>query len=260
MHYLREGSGSPPLMFVHGFACSSEDWHLQIEKFRKTNETVACDLRGHGLTPGKPQDCSIEHYGGDVAALVANLNLSKSILIGHSMGCRVVLEAARLDPERVAGIVLIDGSRQGTGDPEIAEKNARAVIEAAGYVPFATNLFRQMFLQETELSRAVVARALRLPTENGSALWPRSARWDAARMDEALTSIRVPLLVIQSTYLNPERKRLPLAKGQSSPWLNFLRQKVPSVKIEVIPGVGHFPQLEAAATVNRLIAGFVQKP
>jgi pimeloyl-ACP methyl ester carboxylesterase len=259
VHYVRAGSGAPPLVFVHGFACSHEDWLFQLKKFRTTNETVACDLRGHGLTPGKPQDCSIEHYGGDVAALLANLDLSESILIGHSMGCRVVLEAARLDPDRVAGIVLVDGSRQGTGDPDVAEKNARAVIEATGYAPFATNLFRQMFLEESDLSRAVVARALRFPAENGSALWPRSARWDAARMDEALASIRVPLLVIQSTYLNPERKRLPLAKGQSSPWLDFLRQKIPSAKIEVIPGVGHFPQIEAAETVNRLIAGFVQK-
>jgi pimeloyl-ACP methyl ester carboxylesterase len=257
MHYLRGGSGSPPLVFVHGFACSHADWHYQFEEFRKSREAVACDLRGHGLTPGKPQDCSIELYGGDVLALINNLELPPPVLVGHSMGCRVVLEAARLDPERVAGIVLVDGSRQGTGKPDMAEKNARAMIEAAGYVPFATNLFRQMFLQETELSRAVVARALRLTTENGAALWPRMARWDAARMDEALAAVRVPLMAIQSTYINTERKRLPLAKGQSSPWLDLLRQKVPSVKIEVISGFGHFPQIEAAEYVNRLIRDFL---
>ena len=58
MHYVRAGSGAPPLVFVHGFGCSHEDWLLQLEKFRKTNETVACYLRGHGLTPGRAQDCS----------------------------------------------------------------------------------------------------------------------------------------------------------------------------------------------------------
>lgn len=259
MHYVRAGSGAPPLVFVHGFACSHEDWLFQLKKFRTTNETVACDLRGHGLTPGKPQDCSIDLYGGDVLALSNNLELPPVVLVGHSMGCRVVLEAARLDPERVAGIVLVDGSRQGSGDPDAAEKNARAVIDAAGYVPFATNLFRQMFLQETELSQAVVARALRLPTENGAALWPRSARWDASRMDEALAAIRVPLLVIQSTYFTAERKRLPLAKGQSSPWLDLIRQKVPSAKIEVIPGVGHFPQIEAPERVNAILGTFCRE-
>ena len=67
MHYQRGGSGSPPLVFVHGFACSHEDWLLQTEFFRKSLEIVACDLRGHGLTPGRPHECTIEHFGGDVA-------------------------------------------------------------------------------------------------------------------------------------------------------------------------------------------------
>ena len=53
-------------------------------------------------------------------------------------------------------------------------------------------------------------------------------------------------MAIQSTYLNAERKRLPLAKGQSSPWLDTLRKHARNAKIEVIPGVGHFPQIEAA--------------
>src|ERR1700704_1642051 len=120
MHYIRAGVGAPPLVFVHGFCCSHEDWLLQINELKSRFEIVACDLRGHGLTPGRPQECSIEHYGGDVAALVSNLDLNRAILIGHSMGCRVVLEAARLiasseNPGRIAGLVLIDGSRQASG-------------------------------------------------------------------------------------------------------------------------------------------------
>jgi pimeloyl-ACP methyl ester carboxylesterase len=219
-------------------------------------EVVACDLRGHGQTPGRPHECSIEHFGGDVAALLSVLSLDKPILVGHSMGCRVVLEAARLAPERVAGLVLIDGSRQGSGDPAAAEKNARAFIEARGFPAFAEALFRQMFLQESDLSRAVVARALRVPVENGSALWPRMARWDATYVADVLAGLRVPVLAIQSTYLNAERKRLPLAAGQSSPWLDLLKQQTKNVTIEIIPGLGHFPQLEAAAKVNRLISDF----
>src|SRR3954465_15117593 len=110
MHFLRSGRGAPPLVFVHGFACSHDDWRLQIESFRESNEVLACDLRGHGLTPGRPHECSIEHYGGDVAPLVTHFELEPAVLIGHSMGCRVVLEAARLlaasEPRRVAGLVL----------------------------------------------------------------------------------------------------------------------------------------------------------
>jgi len=253
---VHAGSGKPTLVFVHGFCCSHEDWGLQFDSFKATHEVVACDLRGHGQTPGKPHECSIEHFGGDVAALLSVLSLEKSILIGHSMGCRVVLEAARVAPERVAGLVLIDGSQQGSGDPQAAEDNARAFIEAKGFPAFADGLFRQMFLQESDLSRAVVARALRVPAENGSALWPRMARWDAMYVEQVLAGLRVPLMAIQSTYLDAERKRQPLAKGQSSPWLDLLRRTNPDFRIEVLPGLGHFPQLEAADAVNRLISDF----
>src|SRR3954467_5178872 len=124
MHFVRAGAGAPSLVFVHGFACSLEDWRAQIAHFEKTNEVVACDLRGHGQTPGRPHECSIEHYGGDVAALVTNLEFKSAILIGHSMGCRVVLEAARLIPGRVAGIVLLDGSRNAFSDADGAEAAA----------------------------------------------------------------------------------------------------------------------------------------
>ena len=256
MHYVRAGSGVPPLVFVHGFACSHEDWDLQFRFFKKSHEVVACDLRGHGQTPGRPQECTIEHFGGDVAALLSVLDLEKSFLIGHSMGCRVVLEAARLAPERIAGLVLIDGSRTGSGDPGKAEDAARAAVEKAGYPAFAEALFRQMFFTPSALAEAIVVRALRQSAEFGPMLWPSMARWDAASMAASLGAVRAPVLVIQSTTRNADLKRSMLKAGESSPYLDLLRQGLQNVRIEVVPGVGHFTQLEAAETVNRLISEF----
>src|ERR1700745_4173557 len=136
MHFTRTGVGKPALVFVPGFACSLDDRRPQVEHFQRTHEVIACDLRGHGKTPGRPHECSIEHYGGDVAALVNNLELKTVVLVGHSMGCRVVLKARRLTPERAAGIVRVDGSRNATSDPDGAEANARATVEKMGYAPF----------------------------------------------------------------------------------------------------------------------------
>ena len=256
MHYIRTGSGAPPFVFVHGFACSHEDWLPQIDALKGKFEVVACDLRGHGQTPGRPHECTIAHYGGDVAALLSLLSLEKSILIGHSMGCRVVLEAASLDPERVAGLVLIDGSRTGSGDPDKAEAAARAAVEKAGYPAFAEALFRQMFFKPSALADAIVARAVRQSMGFGPVLWPGMARWDAARMDAALAAVKVPVLAMQSTTRNADLKRSMLKAGESSPYLDLLRQALKDVRIEVIPGVGHFTQLEAAPLVNRLISEF----
>jgi pimeloyl-ACP methyl ester carboxylesterase len=211
-------------------------------------------LRGHGETPGRPHECTIEHYGGDVAALITNLDFSNAVLVGHSMGCRVVLEANRIAPERVAGLVLIDGSRQGSGDPAQAEALSRSAILAAGYPVFAENVFRQMFLEWSPQAEAALARMKRMPPETGIALWTSMVRWDAMQLDAALAAVRAPLMVIQSTWINPERKRLPLQEGQSSPWLELLGSR--AAEIHVIPGCGHFTQLEAPERVNRLIEEF----
>lgn len=258
MHFVRAGRDAPPLVFVHGFACRLEDWQSQLDFFSRTNEVVACDLRGHGETPGRPHECTIAHYGGDVAALVNHLELNGCILIGHSMGTRVVLEANRLVPERVAGIVLVDGSRSGSGDPESAEAAARAAVEKAGYPAFAEHLFRQMFFRSSPEADAIVARALRQSAEFGPLLWPSMARWDAAEMDAALAAVRAPLLAIQSTTRDAQLRRSPLKAGQSTPYLDLIRGAVPGARIAVVPDTGHFTQIEAADEVNRLIAEFVE--
>jgi pimeloyl-ACP methyl ester carboxylesterase len=236
--------------------CSHDDWRNQVEFFSQTKEVVACDLRAHGSTPGRPQECSIEHFGGDVAALVANLDFQKAFLIGHSMGCRVVLEANRLAPERVAGIVLVDGSRVGSGDPDAAEAQALATIEQAGYKTWAESLFRQMFFKQTPASERLVQRAVRQSAEVGAALWPRMARWDAAVLETALAAVRAPVLAIQTTTRNAQGQRSPMQAGQSSPWLDLLKSRLKNCRTEVLPDLGHFPQLEAPDQVNRLIEEF----
>jgi pimeloyl-ACP methyl ester carboxylesterase len=257
MHFVRAGRGAPALVFVHGFACTHEDWQAQLAHFQRTHDVVACDLRGHGRTPGRPQECSIEHFGGDVAALLNNLELERCVLIGHSMGCRVVLEAARLIPDKVAGIVLVDGSRNATRDAQAAEAAARGSIEKLGYAPFAEMLFRQMFFKPSAQADAIVARAVKASAQFGPVLWPRITRWDAGQMDAAFDALRAPVLAIQSTTRNAELKRAPLKPGESSPWIDYLRSR--GARVEIVPDTGHFTQLEAPETVNRLIADFLRQ-
>ena len=54
MHFIREGRGRPTLVFVHGFSCESGDWAPQTSVLKDRFEVVACDLRAHGRTPGRP--------------------------------------------------------------------------------------------------------------------------------------------------------------------------------------------------------------
>jgi pimeloyl-ACP methyl ester carboxylesterase len=113
-----------------------------------------------------------------------------------------------------------------------------------------------MFLQKSAQSEAVVERALRLPADIGSALFPRMARWDAASMEAALDAVRAPTLAVQCTYVNTERKRVPIQPGDTTPWLDLLKDRVKDLKVEILSGVGHFPQLEVPDRLNRLLSAF----
>jgi pimeloyl-ACP methyl ester carboxylesterase len=260
MHCIDRPGASPAFVFVHGFACAREDWRAQIAHFAGRRRVIACDLRGHGRTPGLPEQCSIETFGADVAALLEAKGLTGAVLAGHSMGCRVVLQAYLNAAQRVRAIALIDGSYQGTGGSrEGAEQAARATIANGGYENFARRLFTEMFLAPSPQADAIVRRALEFPAAAGELLFPRLAGWDAANMERALAAVKVPLLVIQSTYLNAERKRVALAPGETTPWLELVRRAAPAARIEILSGAGHFPQLELPERLNALLAALAAR-
>jgi pimeloyl-ACP methyl ester carboxylesterase len=150
--------------------------------------------------------------------------------------------------------VLVDGSRNATGDPDTAEKNARETVEKLGYATFAETLFRQMFFKPSRQADAIVARAVKGSAAFGPELWPRVTRWDAGSMDAAFAAVRVPVLAIQSTTRNAQMQRAPLKPGDTSPWLDYV--KAQGARVEIIPDTGHFTQLEAPDQVNRLIREF----
>jgi pimeloyl-ACP methyl ester carboxylesterase len=109
---------------------------------------------------------------------------------------------------------------------------------------------------QTERMRGVIGQIE--SREFGPRLWPSMARWDAAEMDAALAAVRAPLLAIQSTTRDAQLRRSALKAGQSSPYLDLIRSKVSGARIEVLAGVGHFAQIEAADEVTRLIGDFVR--
>ena len=102
-----QGSG-PPLVFIHGWACNRNHWREQIPVFAADHTVVALDLPGHGESTGTRATWTVAQYGDDVAAVVRKLGLDHVVLVGHSMGGPVALEAARRLGSTVAGIVVVD--------------------------------------------------------------------------------------------------------------------------------------------------------
>ena len=253
LFYADHGSGDPPLVFVHGLACAHEDWRHQLGYFSPSHRVVSLDLRGHGRSAGCSSGFDIVSFGADVAALITALKLPPALLVGHSMGCRVVLECARVAPQRVAGLVLIDGSRFAATSADAARRATLNSMQASGYEALFERLFTQMFTaaSDPQTRDATLARAGRLARNVGLELVPQMAAWDAGVAERALRSAKVPVTVLQSTHLDENRERVSLQAGENSPWLELVQELVPQAEIHIIPGVGHFTMIEAAEQVNR---------
>ncbi len=252
INHVVRGESSPAIVFVHGFGCALSDWDAQVAALSPRFRTVAVDLPGHGGSPGGPDDVGIDLYADAVISLLTG----PSVLVGHSMGCRVVVEAAVRAPGAVAGLVLVDGSQFA---PAMAPVLAQRFATAEGYTAMIGGMFQDMFTPKSDpaVAAAVIARAGALPYPVGAALMTAMQRYDVERFEAALSLVRVPALAVQSTYSNEKRERRTMAAGQSSPFLDMLRARVAGVRVEVVADTGHFPQLDEAGRTTALIEGFV---
>ena len=256
MNHIREGAGDPPIVFVHGYLCELDNWRHQVEHFAPTNTVLACDLRGLGKTPLADGEMTIEQMGQDVADLLAYHDLRKAVLVGHSMGCRVIMEALRRAKDRIGGLVLVDGSRgaqnrapdQAKFDKQIADTGYRAFVEA---------LFEGMFFEaQPDWKGAALASVFAVPEEIGKPLYRNLIAWDAEQLDPALGEIDVPVLVLQSTYINLDRQRQILAANETSPYQELIVDRLADVRSVTIPA-GHFTMIEKPAETNAEILHFV---
>ena len=106
--YDSRGEGDVTLVFVHCWTCNSEFWQPQIDYFARDYRVVWLDLAGHGKSSSQRQEYTMSAFGNDVAAVVDRVGADRVVLVGHSMGGPVVIEAAKLLGDRVIGIVGVD--------------------------------------------------------------------------------------------------------------------------------------------------------
>ncbi len=107
IQYERYGSGDSTIVFVHGWTCDRSYWREQIDAFAADHTVIAIDLAGHGQSGDGRDDWSIAAFGEDVAAVVAAEDVANFILVGHSMGGPVVIEAALALDGRVEQVIAV---------------------------------------------------------------------------------------------------------------------------------------------------------
>src|SRR6267143_2759428 len=85
IHYHAEGSGSPALIFVHGWSCDGRYWSEQVRAFSPRHRVVIIDLAGHGESGKGRREWTIPAFARDVQSVIESLGLERVVLVGHSM-------------------------------------------------------------------------------------------------------------------------------------------------------------------------------
>jgi pimeloyl-ACP methyl ester carboxylesterase len=199
----------PPVVLVHGWGIHSYLWRKNLPALIAAgHRVVALDLPGHGGSSlPAPGECTLAALTAHLRAVLDALALPRVALVAQSMGGRIALELARVDPARVSRVVLFGSVGLGESPP---------VAPLAGRVPLPQGLPAGLLLrrwmvhvakyfaygtrgQFTEADVDAYWQAAQRPGVI-AALWQVLGEFDWRVLPaEALAAVRVPVLVCFGT-------------------------------------------------------------
>jgi len=244
--YTVSGKGSPALVFVHGWMCDQTYWAAQATSFSETHTVVTIDLAGHGESGMEREGWPLMALGADVEAVVEALDLDPVILIGHSMGGPVVLEAARLMPERVIGVVGVDTLQDADHEYDPEEVAPLLAEFESDFPSTCRGLVASMFLEDADpaLVERIAADMSAGQPEIGIALLREYIDYDAAATFTTVPAA-IPIRCINSTM------HATNIEGNRAYHEDF--------EVVTVEGVGHFLMIEQPeefnAVLEQVIAG-----
>jgi pimeloyl-ACP methyl ester carboxylesterase len=169
------GSGSHATLLLHGFLGSGKNLRTVAQRWLERDPGrcfLLPDLLGHGESPPLPPDATTDTVARAVLACASEAGLAGPLsLVGHSLGGRVALAAARIEPALVRDIVLLDIA-PGSMDP--AQNGSRQVLDVLLAAPDAAADRREMrgFFTGQGLSPALADWLLmNLRAEGGQVTW-----------------------------------------------------------------------------------------
>jgi non-heme chloroperoxidase len=139
LHYVEQGRGDEPLVFVHGYTSSHHDWDETLPRLPDQYRAFAFDLRGAGDSDHPGRGYTVSQYAEDIHLATRALGISTFAFIGHSMGGAIGMQFAITHPRRLRALILV-ASVPADGYPQV-DVDTRARMKA---VRRNAELFKQM--------------------------------------------------------------------------------------------------------------------
>ena len=245
--YEVQGSGETTLVFVHGWSCDARYWRMQVPAFSNKYRVVTLDLAGHGHSGAKRERYTMVAFGEDVKAVVEATGSERVILIGHSMGGTVIVEAARLMPKRVIGLIGVD------------------TLENIEYPMTDEELEKMLAPMRADFSagtREFIKQMIRPDTD------PTLAEWILADMSSAPSAIALSASEeMMSLYITGEAARIfkdvrvPVVSVNADVWpidYEANRRHMASYEAIILKGADHFLMMARPLEFNGVLERGIQ--
>lgn len=246
MSFMQAGNAPATVLLLHGIGSNSGGWRFIFDALRADYRVIAWNAPGYYLSDHLHAAAPTNwQYADALAALMDALGIAAAHVAGSSFGSMVGASLAARHPQRVRRLALLGASRGQKWLP--ADERARRLAlrdatAAEGAVAMSEKRWRVLLGPDAD------ATAIRLTREVLMATHPRGLMQAARASDttdvcEFAAGIAAPTLVITGgcDQVNPP------ALGQA------IAAAIPASRIEILPGIGHLPKVEAPAVTARLL-------
>jgi pimeloyl-ACP methyl ester carboxylesterase len=253
MHVVHDGPRqAPPLLLIHGSGASGSFWGPMVAALADHHHVIRVDLPGCGQSPPAPS-YDVPAQAGQVAALLDDLGLRHVAVVGHSSGGYVATALAEQRRDLVGSLALISSGPR--VDALLRQPFILQVLLAPPLGPLVWPRRTDAMIRKG--IGATAARPVDLPDDMIAdvqgityrvmrTVLSRNTAYIAERsVPERLAALGIPLLVIFGA-----------ADPRWEPSSAHQYDAVPNARVELLPGVGHLPMLEAPETTSELLLSF----
>ncbi len=240
IHYEVEGQG-PPLVLLHGWTGSIEDWRLfgTVDRLKDAYRLILIDARGHGQSD-KPHNQAayvLEKQVDDIVAVLDELGIDKAYYLGYSMGGRVGWALAKYAPDRLASLIIVGNAPESWDAGDTISFIREGGIE--GWARMVEDTARKKGVWKPEIYPLYAANDVEAVIADLSAFSAESFAADLPRMN-------MPILLLAGTA------------EEDYPGLEAAAKTLPNATFVALPGFDHADDLfgtdQVLAQVTKFLA------
>jgi 2-succinyl-6-hydroxy-2,4-cyclohexadiene-1-carboxylate synthase len=255
---MKNQTSKIPVIFLHGFTGSSDDWLPLVEELETVCEPISINLVGHGISE-PPQDISeytIDAQVDRILKIVTDGFIEKFVLVGYSMGGRIALSFAYRYPHRLTGLIL-ESATAGIEDEVDRKMRIESDEELA------------RFIESNEIE-VFVERWMNLPLFNSQNRMPAEelTRLKTRKLRNSRMALANSLRVAGTGHMTPLWKELPnlsvpvvLITGSLDNKFTQINGKIatliPECKHIIVDDAGHAVHFERPEVYYKIIKDFI---